>query len=200
MGGFLLDIPGAAFIKARTMITGKRPTLPWWPTRVIPVVDAHLNSESDVVEFGSGSSTIWLARRSRSVYSMEDNPKWAQITTDRLSECGLSNATVTFAEGEAFSSIPEDKGPFDLAVVDGSYRWKCVETVLPRMKSGGIIYLDNADADKDRQLYPDKSMVREAQALMEAYAKENPKARLVKLRSLAHGELAATEGWLLYMP
>ena len=89
---------------------------------------------------------------------------------------------------------------FDLAVVDSSWRWLCLEHVLPRMKPGGIVYLDNADADKDLRSYPEPSHRRLAQRKLETYLAETPGASILKLRSLISGELHAGEGWIVQMP
>ena len=191
------DFPEALFWKMSTKLGAKRPERPWWPTTVIPVVSNLLSKNSTVLEFGSGSSTIWLARRAKFVISMEDNEEWAGVTQKRLSDLGMTNARVIFAQNEHYFQIPEVVDKVDLVIVDGSYRWKCVEHAYDRLSAGGAIYLDNADADKDLGCYQDQNSNRLAQALLEQLHSINLGSTLQKFRSLADGELHATEGWVL---
>ncbi|MGH1579013.1 O-methyltransferase [Planktotalea sp.] len=195
----IVDLPKCLYHKI-FFNKGKRRASPWWPTRVIPKVEAFLKPSHDVIEYGSGSSTIWLARRARSVVSMEENQTWLEMTRARISREGIENAQIHWGEGPSYYTPPKETGPFDLAIVDGAYRWKCIETVLPKMKPGGMIYLDNADSDKDFRLYDNAKPVRRAQSLMEDYAKTHQGARLEKVKSIIDGELFAGEGWLLHLP
>ena len=194
-------IPRAALSKLRVKLKGTRPDVPWWPIKVIPMIDETLDYTSDVIEFGSGSSTIWLAQRAGTVHSIEDNQVWCERINSRLEHMGLRNATVTRAFGADYYSIGFlEQQRFDLAVVDGLYRWKCIETILPQMKPGGIVYLDNSDADKDLTLYPNKSDRHLAQRILENFAQIHPEARLSRHSSMISGELYAGEGMILRMP
>ncbi len=193
------DLLGTVAVKLKTSISGRRPVMPWWPTRVIPLVETFLKRDMDAIEFGSGSSSIWIAQRVRSLLSVDDNPAWARTTAGRLAANGLANATVKLASGEDYWSVGAGR-QFDFAVVDGSWRWKCIEDVLPRMRSGGLVYFDNADADKDARFYTEPGQRQLAQARLQAYARATPGANLVKVRSFIHGELHAGEGWLLWIP
>lgn len=178
----------------------KRLPSPWWPTRVIPKIEHFLRRKHNVIEFGSGSSTIWLSQRAGFVVSFESSREWSEVTKVKIENSKIANAEVIFAQGAAYFAPSKHLGPFDLAIVDGDYRWKCVEHILPRMKSGGLLYLDNADSDKDLRLYEADGPMRRAQSLMEDYAKAHEGARLEKVKSLIDGELFAGEGWLLYIP
>jgi predicted O-methyltransferase YrrM len=119
----------------------------------------------------------------------------------RLADLELSNANVRLAQDIDYFGITDFQGPsFDLAIIDGSYRWKCVEAVLPRMRPGGLVYLDNSDADKDRRWYPDPSMRHAAQRILQEYCDAHPGTSLMRYSSLLNGELHAGEGMALCMP
>ena len=199
LGPAAQDVFGGVLLKLKTKMGGARPIVPWWPTRVIPLIEAYLKPDMDAIEFGSGSSSIWIARRVRSLLSVDDNPAWVKTTTGRLAANGLANASVKLATGPEYWSVGAG-GTYDFAVVDGSWRWRCIEDVLPRMRSGGLLYFDNADADKDRKYYSEPGQRHLAQDRIEAYLRATPGARLDKVRSLIHGELHAGEGWLLWIP
>ncbi len=184
-------------------MTGIRPDAPWWPMPVIPIIETFLKSRPcDVIEFGSGGSTKWLSARSRSVAAIEDNPRWFEKVRLDLEAGGYTNATIDLRLGAAYHDLSwvGDGVFFDLAIIDGSWRWLCVDAVLPYMKPGGIIYLDNSDADKDASMYVDRDMRREAQRLLEAYAAAEPGARLERHAGLVSGEVHAGEGMVLRLP
>ena len=52
--------------------------LPWWTFAAIEETDKFLKSRQDakVFEYGSGASTIWLARRAAIVVSIEQDEGW----------------------------------------------------------------------------------------------------------------------------
>src|SRR5207237_734907 len=66
-----------AFAGAALRVTlGYRPVRPWISYTAAAEIGRHLNPSSVVVEFGSGMSTVWLARRCGSLLSIESHPEW----------------------------------------------------------------------------------------------------------------------------
>ena len=129
---------------------GKYSDGPWWPRNAVAAVDAAITSKTCVIEFGSGMSTIWLARRAQRVISVETNPEWAQRTRQALKKADVSNAEVLDRTPETYFDIPEQH--IDLVVVDALRRGECVRWALSRIGSAGAIYLDNSDLDRDQGL------------------------------------------------
>ena len=173
------------------------PNLPWWPFPAKECIESLIERSWIVIEFGSGSSTIWLAGRARYVYSFEDNLEWYEKITDRLRTRNVWNVTLQLREGEAFYDLREfEDCTFDLAIVDGYCRFGCVEAVLPKLKAGGFLYLDNSDGDKDALLNA-PGEEKQAQALLFRYLREHPAARMHRLNGLIIGELHSAEGMLL---
>jgi hypothetical protein len=183
-----------------TRIRGSRPARPWWPMSVIPIISQKLSLESDVLEFGSGSSTSWLAKRSRCLVSIEDDADWAERTRKRLAHSQITSAVVLDRENLAYynPTCPGIPDAFDLIIVDGSWRWKCIEFALNHLKPGGCVYLDNSDADKDYRYYPNKDMRHEAQKLLEVFASTHPDYTLSHFISFLSGELHVGKGTLLH--
>ena len=110
---------------------------------------ATLVSGRRVFEFGSGMSTVWFARRSREVISVENHAEWynavMKLTRDQ------ENVRVIFAESRAdyVGAIAQAGGKFDLILIDGKYRKDCVEGVRPYLTGTGVIVVDNTDVDRD---------------------------------------------------
>jgi predicted O-methyltransferase YrrM len=132
--------------------------MPWFSYAAIDFLERYLEHHMKVCEYGSGGSTIFFARRVKSVFSIEDNRTWYNLVSSRLKEKGINNAQlklapfdfknpVGFENSEYLNSIPDD--PFDVIVVDGSEEWvqvrpTCFRHVESRMKPGGIIIVDDS--------------------------------------------------------
>jgi predicted O-methyltransferase YrrM len=128
---------------------GYRPTVPWISYTVIRLLRDFLSKESRVLEFGSGMSTVWYALRAQEVCSVEDYLPWYKKVDDMLITQGLNNVTYKFAEtaSDYYAFMANDRSAFNLIMIDGSHRSKCVENALTLLRPGGILYLDNSDKD-----------------------------------------------------
>lgn len=139
--------------------------VPWWTYRAIDDVERWLAARprpARVLEYGAGASTVWLARRSGEVVSVEHDPAFAEAMADLL--VGVPNARVVVRPptpaarpvvpsakagyaGLDFSSyvgaIDEVQGAFDLVVIDGRAREACLRAALPRLADDGIVVFDN---------------------------------------------------------
>jgi SAM-dependent methyltransferase len=146
---------------AHNLRNGKTPLdleLPWFSYGAIDFLEAFLQPHMTVGEYGSGGSTLFFARRTKRVFSIEDNPKWFELVSARLQQKGLTNATlklcpfdfkkpVGFENSAYLHALPEER--FDVIVVDGSEEWTqvrpiCFAKAEPRVKPGGIIVVDDS--------------------------------------------------------
>lgn len=144
--------------------------VPWWTFKAADEVAAFLARRPDarVLEWGSGASTLWLARRASHVTAIEHDAGWgseveslapAHVTVlvqppEPSSTPAVPSAKPGF-QGLDFSRyvsrIHDVGGLFDLIVVDGRAREACLEEALPHLAPGGLIVFDNVD----RQRYLD---------------------------------------------
>jgi predicted O-methyltransferase YrrM len=137
----------AGLLKGSQALTGK-PYLPWVPFAVIRRLARILNKNSCVLEFGSGRSTIWFAQRSHLVVSIEDCLPWYEKMSELFRKLDLRNVDHRFLAGDQYSTASDlTDESFDLVVIDGSYRSKCVEYTHTKLKHDGYLYLDNSDTD-----------------------------------------------------
>lgn len=126
---------------------GYRPVTPWISYAAIDSLEKFLRRNSRVLEFGSGMSTIWFAKRAGEVYAVEDSGPWHARVVDLISRAHLRNVHLHYAEriDEYRQFMANDTAGFDLIVVDGICRHQCTITALPLLRNGGIFYLDNSD-------------------------------------------------------
>lgn len=117
--------------------------LPWFTYSAIMFLARRIKASIDVFEFGSGQSTLWWAHRVRSVCSSEHDRDWCERIKPKLP----SNAEVHFHEVgmEYVNSVLDMGRKFDVIVIDGRERVKCITTCLPALKDDGVIILDNSE-------------------------------------------------------
>jgi predicted O-methyltransferase YrrM len=136
-----------AFITTLLRIAfGYRPELPWISYRAIRVLNRLLHPSWCVLEFGSGMSTLWLARRCAFLHSIEDDPIWYRTVQEALSIRGLSNVHHELRTPDRYSDL-SDHAPasYDFILIDGSQRARCLVASLEKLKPRGWIYIDNID-------------------------------------------------------
>jgi hypothetical protein len=132
--------------------------LPWFSYAAIDFLDKYLKPEMAVCEYGSGGSTLFFARRVKSVFSIEDNPGWFELVTQQLQEKAIKNARlklcafdfknpVGFEHSAYLHAMPDER--FDVIVVDGSEEWTkvrpiCFAKAEQQVTCGGIIVVDDS--------------------------------------------------------
>lgn len=147
--------------------------LAWWQLDAQVAVDAFLRKreQPSVFEYGSGASTLWLARRAHRVTSIEHDAQWHKVIKSRL--LAYPNVKLRFvppdgdtqrdehyasakpnARGDTFSAyvqaINDEGGEFDLIVIDGRCRSRCMEIAPLYLKSDGLIIFDNSGRKRYR--------------------------------------------------
>ena len=108
MAGFLQR----QYNRAKRYATKDRYTL---SRGVLDWLEQSLNAESSVLEFGSGSSTIFLAERVRKLVTVETDAHWYAQTQTRISKYNntqLLRTRRSLQRGETF----------DIVIIDGGIR------------------------------------------------------------------------------
>lgn len=131
----------------------KSPNAPWLTERSIEILDNWLRPEDVGLEWGSGRSTRWFARRVAHLTSIEHNPAWHETVRHALPgnvdlrlisgidhTAGGSDEYVGFARRLKDSSL-------DFALVDGAshLRDRCTQAILPKLKPGSLLIVDNVE-------------------------------------------------------
>ena len=124
---------------------------PWIPPSATRRIQQHLSADACTLEVGAGMSTLWLAKRSQSLLSIEADQKWFDKLSEILAARGLRHVNLQFrwqvADMCDFSNLPD--GSLDFCLVDGGPRNECINAALAKLKPNGWLYVDNTD------LYPD---------------------------------------------
>lgn len=166
----LANLPRALASTLLLRLLGRRPERPWISYRAAARLEELMDRDWQVLEFGSGMSTLWLARRCAGVTSIESDPAWYQRTAALLARRQADNVQLRLRQGSAYEDLSDlPDGAFDLALVDGIRRAECCAALLPKLKRGGWVYLDNADRAGAQPPSPDLA---EAKALLTRAAAE----------------------------
>ena len=153
-------------IAAAKRTFGYRPQVPMISYRARQVIENLLTPKSRMVEFGSGNSTPWFAARVDFVLSIEDDPDWYAHVRRLLTELGIDNVRHVLRTESTYSDLSDiADASIDFALVDGTDREGCIRSVMPKLKRGAWLYLDNSDKDMTR---PDGDLRRAEVALREA--------------------------------
>lgn len=140
--------------------------VPWWTYKAIDQVEAWLTARPRpirVFEWGSGASTMWLAKRTDEIITVEHHPEFAQMIGPRLEALdGVTFREVAApastnpkigsqkpgSEGLDFDAyvhaIDDTEGTFDLIVIDGRAREACLTAAIPHLAEDGLIVFDNS--------------------------------------------------------
>lgn len=146
--------------------------VPWWTLASADAVEDFLRARpgARVLEWGSGASTVWLARRAGAVVSVEHDPAWAARTARALAARDLDLVELRVVEPRpgpggvrsakrgfedldftAYADAIDDvDGDFDLVVIDGRAREACLVRAVDRIADGGLVVFDNVDRARYR--------------------------------------------------
>jgi SAM-dependent methyltransferase len=127
--------------------------LPWFSYAAIDFLSKQLRNDMEVAEYGSGGSTLFFAKRTRKVFSIEDNEKWFALVSERVKQLGFKNVELKlcpfdfknptgFEKSDYLLALPNRT--FDVIVIDGSEEWSqvrpvCFEHAEKFIKPGGLI-------------------------------------------------------------
>ncbi len=154
--GSLMRIPRTV----RTYLEAKRrPILrdpvPFLVYEAIDHLATLVGPGTSVVELGGGNSTLWFLARGAKVTTVEHSEEWAlairEAAEDRLGPGAAERLTIVVAEGETAIDVLESLAAdsVDIALVDcmNAFTWRKagVEAVLPAVRPGGTLCLDNSD-------------------------------------------------------
>lgn len=129
------------------------------------LLDLFLAKNMKVFEWGSGGSTIFFCQRAGKVVSIEHERAWYELVHSSIAYHSIQNCQYLFIEpsnlilpgyessqyrdssfrayAAAIDAYPD--GYFDVILVDGRARVACIQHAFPKLKGGGLLFLDNSN-------------------------------------------------------
>ena len=130
-------------VKEGMAVDAKGGAIPWYTYPAIEYLSSFDFKDCEVFEYGSGNSSLFWASRALSVCSVEDNHKWFEIVSKRQRK---NQKIIHHADETGYvKSLFEQGKLFEIIVIDGNWRKKCVIEAISCLKDGGMIVLDNSD-------------------------------------------------------
>ena len=127
---------------------------PWLRPAAAEYIESKLQEGDNVFEWGCGASTIWLARLGCYVTSVELDHDWVESTRAWLEKEGLSENVriidfspknpVNLCDSADFILKGLDNA-YDLILIDGRARNRCMGNSRSKVKIGGMLVLDNTE-------------------------------------------------------
>jgi len=134
------------------------PDAPWLTESAVLMLDSWLKPTDVGLEWGSGRSTVWLARRMKHVTSIEADQTWYENVRNMLREANLldrvdyrhipcelqdQDEPAAHPYSDVAADLPD--GSLDFCLVDGHIRASCFRIAIQKIKPGGLLVLDNAN-------------------------------------------------------
>lgn len=130
-----------------SLYLAKNKNVPWLSKEINQILANWIRTTDTGFEWGSGRSTLWFALRSRKIISIEHNKAWFDSVGNMLSNAGIEEKVDRFLldDPRAYcDSIKKIKNEsLDFCLVDGIERDTCALNALKKIKSGGILIIDD---------------------------------------------------------
>lgn len=119
--------------------------LPWLTYPAIEFLARRVRSDLSVFEYGCGMGTLWWAARTQRVVAVEHDPVWAaKISAEAPAHAAVLQRSLE--PDDAYVSCPRGQGPpFDVVLIDGANRVRCVPHAIAALGPRGVIVFDNTD-------------------------------------------------------
>ena len=131
--------------------------IPWYTYPAIEQLSKWDFSESRILEYGCGNSTLWWMAQAKHVTSIESAPAWYERVADRLvgncdlhlSEVDESRQEISRKQVDDYVNYIDRFGDFDVIIVDGvnqpGVRYRCAQKALQHLADDGLLIVDNTD-------------------------------------------------------
>ena len=143
--GYLANIGWFTSFDNQQAMDGNGEPLPWVTYSFIDFIKTRLNKEMRIFEFGSGSSTLFYAKRVKRVVSVEHDEAWY----NKIVKSKPENAEMIFSKlergGDYAQKAVTVAEQFDIIIVDGRDRVNCCKNSIAALAPGGVIVLDDSE-------------------------------------------------------
>ena len=137
-------------------------------------IEKYLNKDKNLLEYGSGGSTVYFSKKVKKLIAVEHDPYWVQKVSENLKNEEINNVSLIYAKpnqpfelGETpktqrqiefydyirapdfiTKNIPEFS--YDVVFIDGRARIECAKYIFPFLHKDSVVILHDY---KGRQRY-----------------------------------------------
>lgn len=129
------------------LFEANNPNLPWLTKDAIRILSSLIKDQDIALEFGSGRSTIWFAKKIKFLTSIEHDHVWyKKIMKDLQHNNLMDRVSYNFmSDREQYLSILNkfENNSVDFALIDGIFRDEISVRIVPKIKNNGFLIVDN---------------------------------------------------------
>jgi hypothetical protein len=116
--------------------------IPWYTYPAIEHLERLAFEGTRIFEYGCGNSTRYWCRRGALVTAVEHDREWFDEVSASVERADLLHR----GDRDSYvAALGESDASFDIIVVDGVWRERCVEEAIARAAPHTVIILDNSD-------------------------------------------------------
>lgn len=126
--------------------------IPWLTYSFLDFLHGRLTNQMTLFEYGSGNSTLYFSKKVKKVDSVEDDLDWLNKINSLLPD----NATIhhhSLDSADYERAILKNEEKYDIILIDGRKRVACIKNSIERVKSDGVIILDDAERSEYSEAY-----------------------------------------------
>ncbi len=145
--GYLVDVGWFNSFLYKSAVDDDYQPIPWTTYPFIDFIKERLTKEMRVFEYGSGNSTFYYAQHVKEVTSVEHDPNWYKLILEKKPV----NVVLILSElnNDKYCRVVQSKGDlYDLIIVDGEKRNKCMEYSISSLSARGVIILDDSERNE----------------------------------------------------
>ena len=126
---------------------------PWLRPSSARYIESVLPKGAFVFEWGMGASTVWMAKLGCHVISLELDHDWFLAIEEILEKEKLDASIYCFGMSNDYDKYADyilkyDDNLFDLVLIDGRNRCRCLANARSKVKVGGMLCLDNSEREE----------------------------------------------------
>jgi len=144
--GYFLETGWFNSFKSGEPVDADLKPVPWFTYSAIDFLKERLNNNLNILEFGSGNSTLFLAERVNKVTSLEHDDGWFQNILGKR----ISNVEIKFVSSLTVKDYLQPLGEvekFDVIIIDGLFRNECIKASIKHLSEVGVMILDDSERD-----------------------------------------------------
>lgn len=121
--------------------------IPWITYPAIDFLSRRITRDLKVFEYGSGNSTLWWAKHTSTVSSVEHDLNWYnKVKSEIPNNASIRHVELSY-DGEYCRALQCGQD-WNVIVVDGRDRVNCLKQSINNISDNGIIVLDNSDREE----------------------------------------------------
>ncbi len=143
-------LPAREIVRAPELLVGRlrrsfAEPEPWMASGAVAELDRLLRPHMTLLELGSGTSTVWYAKRTKSTTSIEDHAEWADQVTVMVMDLPNVDLRRVASMSEGLDTLAGDQ--FDVVIVDHTDTPELtrVDAIRALKDRVGIVVLDDSD-------------------------------------------------------